>query len=54
MEDYLHIQEWENSATLDFWNDSYCNMINGTDGTQYPPGLKKDETIQLFTTDLCR
>jgi len=51
----LNIMEWEGKDKLSFWNDTYCDMMNGTDGTQFPPRtVKRDEPVRMFVTQLCR
>lgn len=54
IDSYLEIQEWAGSPTLDYWSDPYCNMINGTDGTQYPPKLTQDSVLYIYTSEFCR
>lgn len=50
------IKAWNGNANLNYWNDSYCNMINGTDGAIFPPMQSTDPEHQLylFTPDICR
>ena len=31
-----------------------CHDIKGTDGTQFPPGIKTDQRLWMFVSDLCR
>ncbi|EDO37700.1 predicted protein, partial [Nematostella vectensis] len=47
-------QEWKGKHSLGVWNSSYANMINGTDGTQFSPGISTDDTLFVFVTQLCR
>nr|XP_045610405.1 lysosome membrane protein 2-like isoform X1 [Procambarus clarkii] len=54
MSTYLETQEWNGKSALTYWNDQYCNMINGTDGSQYPPKVTKDTVLKIFTSELCR
>lgn len=54
MSTYLETQEWNGKSALTYWNDQYCNMINGTDGSQYPPKVTKDTILKIFTSELCR
>lgn len=55
MDDYQYIVEWKGQTELDYWNgDQYCNMINGTDGSQYPPEVTRDTVLRLYTSELCR
>lgn len=48
------IRTWNGKKSVDYWNDIYCNMINGTDGAIYPPLVDTSEKVYIFTPDLCR
>lgn len=54
IDEYLYIQEWKGHTELTYWNDTYCDMINGTDGSQYPPPVKRDTVLRLYTSEMCR
>ncbi|KAF2366446.1 CD36 family [Trinorchestia longiramus] len=55
MADYLEVLQYKNQTELSFWNDTYCDMINGTDGTQFPPfRIDEDTTVRIFVPELCR
>lgn len=60
MDEYIYVQEWQQKTELTFWGteeekDPYCNMINGSDGTQYPPDrLDENSVVYIFVTQLCR
>lgn len=57
MGDFMHIQSWNGNSSLPYWvgNESdYCNMINGTDGSQFPPRLSRDSRLYIYTSELCR
>jgi len=41
----------ENGNTLE---NSSCNALKGTDGAQFPPGVKKSDTLWIFNTLPCR
>lgn len=45
---------WRGESRLSWWSDKYANMINGTDGTQFSPGVKKDDTLYAFSPEVCR
>ncbi|XP_035258234.1 platelet glycoprotein 4 [Anguilla anguilla] len=47
------IDRWRGERQLNFWNDTYCNMINGTDASAFPPFLDK-KPLYFFTSDICR
>ncbi|XP_072922688.1 platelet glycoprotein 4 isoform X4 [Hemitrygon akajei] len=56
--DHIHkvgvIDRWRNEKKLPFWNDNYCDMINGTDGSSFPPFLHNEKKIYFFSSDICR
>ncbi|XP_066983000.1 lysosome membrane protein 2-like isoform X1 [Macrobrachium rosenbergii] len=54
LDDYLRIVKWNGNKSLSYWNDNYCDMINGTDGTQFPPQVSKDQALYIYTSELCR
>lgn len=45
---------WRGESHLSWWSDKYGNMINGTDGTQFAPKLSKDDTLYVFSPEICR
>lgn len=45
---------WRGQTHLSWWRDKYANMINGTDGTQFSPDVSKDETLYIFSPEICR
>ncbi|XP_045106679.1 lysosome membrane protein 2-like isoform X3 [Portunus trituberculatus] len=57
MDDFMNIQFWNGSSSLHYWQGNgseYCNMINGTDGSQYPPRLTRSSVLRIYTSELCR
>ncbi|KAM4810063.1 lysosome membrane protein 2 [Rhinophrynus dorsalis] len=52
--EFTQIAEWRGQKKLDWWTSDTCNMINGTDGTSFHPLINKDDTIYIFSSDLCR
>ncbi|XP_069482419.1 lysosome membrane protein 2 isoform X2 [Ambystoma mexicanum] len=52
--DVSRIVKWRGLDALQWWTSGSCNMINGTDGTYFHPLISKDETLYLFSSDLCR
>ena len=59
-------QAWAgNNGSLNTWNgcgpenngnatNARANMINGTEGVQFPPGVKPGQRLDVFTDDLSR
>ena len=57
MSDFLNIVAWNGVDKLDYWYEpgkKYCYIINGTDGSQYPPTLTRDRVLHIYTSKLCR
>ncbi|XP_015250048.1 PREDICTED: platelet glycoprotein 4 [Cyprinodon variegatus] len=48
------IDMWRQSRSLGFWNDTYCDMINGTDASSFAPFVDKEEPLFFFSSDICR
>lgn len=51
---YSQIYKWKNMSRIPFWNNQYCNMMNGTDGSQFPPPITKKDILYVYTPELCR
>ncbi|KAJ3580956.1 hypothetical protein NHX12_017252 [Muraenolepis orangiensis] len=41
-------------SKLSFWNDTYCDTINGTDATSFPPFVDRNKPLFFFSSDICR
>uniref|UniRef100_A0A2P2HY80 Lysosome membrane protein 2-like n=1 Tax=Hirondellea gigas TaxID=1518452 RepID=A0A2P2HY80_9CRUS len=54
LENLQIIDEWRGSPTLHFWKTDVCNMINGTEGSQFPRPITPDTQIRMYSSDLCR
>ncbi|CAG7726054.1 unnamed protein product [Allacma fusca] len=52
--DFGRVVSWKGQTSLDFWKGDTCNMINGTDGSLFPPFVERDRIVRLFSADLCR
>ncbi|KAL1489742.1 hypothetical protein ABEB36_013677 [Hypothenemus hampei] len=48
------IVTYDTKFKMEVWNDTKCDVIFGTDGTIFPPMLKKEEGLASFSPDLCR
>ncbi|CAK6950076.1 platelet glycoprotein 4 [Scomber scombrus] len=48
------IDRWRGQRTLNFWDDKYCNMLNGTDASSFHPFVDKNEPLYFFSSDICR
>ncbi|XP_061662979.1 platelet glycoprotein 4 [Syngnathoides biaculeatus] len=48
------IDKWRGSRSLSFWDDKYCNMINGTDGSNFAPFVDSTKPLFFFSSDICR
>jgi hypothetical protein len=52
--EFTKLVSYKGKKTLSNWAGPYCNMINGTDGSQFHPEIDKKEILYVFNTDLCR
>lgn len=46
--------EWKGRPDVGLWNSSWANMLNGSDGMQFPPQTSTDDTLYAFYVQLCR
>ncbi|XP_054255931.1 platelet glycoprotein 4 [Indicator indicator] len=47
------IESYKNKRNLSFW-EGYCDLVNGTDGSSFPPFVKKNQVLRFFSSDICR
>ncbi|XP_069318379.1 platelet glycoprotein 4-like [Eulemur rufifrons] len=47
------IDTFNGKKKLPYWR-SYCSMINGTDGSSFPPFIEKSRVLYIFSSALCR
>ncbi|KAI9524716.1 hypothetical protein NQZ68_016725 [Dissostichus eleginoides] len=52
--DFARVDTWKGESKLDWWTSDECNMINGTNGASFHPVITKNETLYMFSSDLCR
>jgi lysosome membrane protein 2 len=52
--DALSYTMWQNNRSLGVWSTPEANVVNGTDGTAFHPGLQEGETIYAFVGALKR
>lgn len=48
------IDRWRGYRSLPYWNDKYCDMINGTDASAFAPFVDKKRPLYFFSSDICR
>ena len=36
------------------WKNANADLLNGTDGTLYPPFRTRDQVLYSFSSDMCR
>ncbi|XP_020629540.1 lysosome membrane protein 2-like [Orbicella faveolata] len=46
--------EWKGKPNVGLWNSSWANMLNGSDGMQFPPQTSTDDTLYAFYVQLCK
>lgn len=39
---------------MKWWSSNESNMINGSDGSSFHPLIGKNESLYIFSPDLCR
>ncbi|NXM24377.1 CD36 protein, partial [Oxyruncus cristatus] len=47
------IESYKNKRNLSYW-EGHCDMVNGTDGSSFPPFIKKNQVLRFFSSDICR
>ncbi|KAF7666783.1 hypothetical protein LDENG_00092620 [Lucifuga dentata] len=47
------IDLWKGQRSLQLWNNTYCDMINGTDASSFSPFVDK-KPLYFFSSDICR
>ncbi|XP_035523779.1 lysosome membrane protein 2c [Morone saxatilis] len=52
--DFARVDTWNGESSLSWWTSDECNMINGTNGGSFHPVITKNETLYMFSSDLCR
>ncbi|XP_076139640.1 lysosome membrane protein 2 isoform X1 [Alosa pseudoharengus] len=52
--DYGRVDTWKGQRKLTYWGSNYSNLIQGSDGSAFHAYLTKEETLNIFTPDLCR
>ncbi|XP_026195987.1 lysosome membrane protein 2c [Anabas testudineus] len=53
-QNFARVDTWNGKSSLNWWTSKECNMINGTNGASFHPVILKDETLYMFSSDLCR
>ncbi|KAM9311749.1 platelet glycoprotein 4 [Gastrophryne carolinensis] len=48
------ITRYKGLPSLSYWQDNYCDMINGTDGASFPPFIKQKDRLYFFSSEICR
>uniref|UniRef100_A0A8C6WMP2 Platelet glycoprotein 4 n=1 Tax=Neogobius melanostomus TaxID=47308 RepID=A0A8C6WMP2_9GOBI len=48
------IESYKGERELPYWNDTFCNMINGTDASSFAPFVDKKKPLYFFSSDICR
>lgn len=51
---FLIINSWNGKRCLDYWSTKWANMINGTDGSLFPPFVTKDRILRMYDSNLYR
>lgn len=54
MRRYTTIDTFNHMKELKYWNTDECNLIKGTDGSSFPPGVTDSTVLYMFNDNLCR
>jgi len=54
LKDLGQIKKYNGKTKLDYWGSGYANKIQGTDGSIFHPNVEADETLFMFSGDICR
>ncbi|CAL4144053.1 unnamed protein product, partial [Meganyctiphanes norvegica] len=54
MTQYTEIENFNHEKSLSFWKTDECNDIKGSDGTSFPPDIKKESVLYMFNENFCR
>lgn len=58
MNDFMLVDNWNGLKQLNVWPKNTeagnrCNEIKGTDGSQFHPGVTRDQTLDIFSPLIC-
>lgn len=58
MSDFMQVESWNDLKMLNVWPTNTeagtrCNEIHGTDGSQFQPGVKRSQVLQIFSPQVC-
>lgn len=48
------INRFNGKSQLPHWKTDFCNRIDGSDGSIFPPHMNHNTTLYLYDKDLCR
>uniref|UniRef100_A0A182J7A1 Scavenger receptor class B n=1 Tax=Anopheles atroparvus TaxID=41427 RepID=A0A182J7A1_ANOAO len=55
LQDLAVIKHMDDKPRLDLWRTDECDLVGGTDGSQFPPHLMdRKQPLQVFIKSLCR
>jgi len=49
-----HIDKYNGTTLLPYWTSHIANMVNGSDGTVFPPFVSQEDKMYTFNSDMCR
>ena len=47
------MRKWNHQANTNFF-EGQCNALSGSAGEFFPPGITKNQTLELFSPEMCR